>query len=214
MQAMENDRANALANAQTPKVTGLWPASEIQTTRLLVRTWREGDVAEMHRAISESANHLKPFMPWAADEPKPIEARHDRLATVAAENTAGIAAAIHGMRADDVVYGVFEGERLVGGCGLHWRSTRNVIEIGYWVGVGETNRGFATEIARALTVEAFRNPAIDFVEIHCDRNNRFSAGVPRRLGYALMAEYARERTAPGDCGVGLRFRVDRSTWHA
>jgi ribosomal-protein-serine acetyltransferase len=191
-----------------------WPASELKTKRLVIRTWREGDAPEMHRALTESAEHLKPFMPWAADEPKPIQARYERLTTVLAEDATGIASAINGMRADDAVFGVFENERLIGGCGLHWRSTRNILEIGYWVAVNQTNRGIATEIARALTTEAFRNPAIDFVEIHCDRNNTFSARVPQRLGYSLTAEYARERSAPGDYGVGLLFRVDRATWHA
>ena len=41
-------------------------------------------------------------------------------------------------------YGIFDGDRLVGGTGLHRRSDAGVFEIGYWVHVGCVRRGIAT----------------------------------------------------------------------
>ena len=36
-----------------------------------LRHWRAEDAEAQARAIEESLDHLRPWMPWAADEPKP-----------------------------------------------------------------------------------------------------------------------------------------------
>jgi ribosomal-protein-serine acetyltransferase len=68
--------------------------------------------------------------------------------------------------------------------------------------------------ARLLTDAALRSDGIDFVEIHHDRANVASGGVPRRLGYTLVAEVEDKITAPGEIGVKCRWRTTREQWAA
>jgi RimJ/RimL family protein N-acetyltransferase len=52
------------------------------------------------------------------------------------------------------------------------------------------------------------------VEIHHDKANVASAGVPRRLGYTYVSEQPDEPTAPGEIGIDCTWRVTRSDWLA
>jgi len=61
------------------------------------------------------------------------------------------------------------------------------LEIGYWVHAAHTRRGHASAAAAALTTVAFTLPGIEIVEIHHDRANLASEGVPRKLGSAWWA---------------------------
>ena len=112
----------------------------------------------------------------------------------------------------DEVFGVFLGEAVVGGSGLHRRSGPDTLEIGYWIHVDHIGQGFATEAAGALTTRAFEDPAIAFVEIHHDRANTASAGVPRKLGFELVAERPDAIEAPGEVGIDCCWRIARDDW--
>ena len=89
---------------------------------------------------------------------------------------------------------------LVGTIGLHCRAAEDVIEIGYWVAVGQTRRGYGTVAARAATSLAAALPGIRHVEIHCDEANLASAAIPRKLGYRLDRTEPHEPEAPGERG--------------
>lgn len=86
------------------------------------------------------------------------------------------------------VWGLFspDGAEVLGGCGLYPRVGPNAVEVGYWLAAGQTGRGLATRAAAALTAVAFASPAIEHVEIRCERRNAASARIPERLGYALI----------------------------
>src|SRR5690606_19439973 len=102
--------------------------------------WDVADVAALTKAIVERRDHLVPWMPWAASEPMPAEERTAMIAEWRARREAG----------GNAVYGVFLGDdpdRIVGGCGLHARRGPGVLEIGYWLHVDHTGRGYATELA-------------------------------------------------------------------
>jgi RimJ/RimL family protein N-acetyltransferase len=49
-------------------------------------------------------------------------------------------------------------------------------------------------------------------EIHHDKANVASAGVPRKLGFALLAEVPDEIRAPGEIGIECRWRMERDQW--
>jgi ribosomal-protein-serine acetyltransferase len=108
-----------------------------------------------------------------------------------------------GIRFDDVA---------VGSCGLHRRIRPDGLEIGYWIHPSFTGRGIATSAGRLLTDAAFGIEGITHVEIHHDQANVASAGVPRRLGYRLVAEVADEIAAPAEIGIKHVWRINQAEW--
>ncbi len=177
---------------------------ETTTSRLTLRRWRAKDAELLHTAITESANHLRPWMPWIAQEPLTVDERRTNIEKWSEEWAAG----------GDSVMGVFIGETAVGGCGLHRRVGPGGLEIGYWIHVDHTNRGYATELARGLTDAAFTIDSIARVEIHHDKANEFSGRVPKRLGYTMTAETADEILAPAETGTSWTWTVTRTDWQA
>lgn len=70
-----------------------------------------------------------------------------------------------------------------------------------------------TTVAAALMTDAaFTVPGIELVEIHHDRANSASAGVPRRLGYTLVSERPDEPEAPAEIGIEWCWRITREQW--
>lgn len=185
----------------------------IDSARLVIRCWEPGDVDLLMAAVADSLDHLRPWMPWVADEPL---TRTARLALIAEWEAAWASGG-------DTVYGAFlrtDGSRsapatgpvVVGGTGLHRRLGPGGLEVGYWVHAHHTRRGYATELARALTDAAFAEPGIDRVEIHHDRANEASAAVPRVLGYRYVDDRAVEPAAPAETGVECVWRTTRPEW--
>jgi ribosomal-protein-serine acetyltransferase len=68
----------------------------------------------------------------------------------------------------------------------------------------------ASGAAGLLTGAALALPGITHVEIHHDKANGATAGVPRRLGYRFIDETSREPTAPAEVGIVCRWRMDRA----
>lgn len=169
---------------------------------VLVRRWRPDDAEALDCAVAESADHLRPWMAWISAEPLTIEQRRAWLAEQEREWASG----------GDLVCGVFVGDAVAGGCGLHRRRGPGVLEIGYWTHVAFTRRGIATAAARTLTDAAFTVPDIEAVEIHHDRANVASAGVPRGLGFRFVGETRDEPEAPADEGIDCTWRMERSGW--
>jgi len=176
----------------------------VETDRLVLRTWRTQDAEALGIAITESLDHLRPWMPWAAAEPLAIEARRKLIRGWDVDWRAG----------RDVVFGVFLDGTVIGGTGLHHRIGPNGIEIGYWIHVDHIRRGYASEVSAALTDLAFTVDGIERVEIHHDRANVASAGVPRALGYAFVCEAPDTVDAPGEEGVDCTWAVTREQWPA
>jgi RimJ/RimL family protein N-acetyltransferase len=111
-----------------------------------------------------------------------------------------------------VVLGVFLDGQVVGGCGLHRRLGPAGLEIGYWIHPSFLRRGLATSAARLLTGAAFTLPETTHVEIHHDKANEASGGVPRKLGFAFIGEQPDTPEAPGEVGIECRWRMTRERW--
>lgn len=176
----------------------------IETDRLVLRQWTPDDVEVLTAAIVESRDHLLPWMPWAEAEPVSGDQRTKMIDEWRRAWEGG----------GDAVYGVFLGDLVIGGCGLHDRRGPGVLEIGYWLHVDHTGRGYATELAAALTMAAFERPAIERVEIHHDRGNTASGAVPRRLGYTFVGEQSDDSPVAGQDGVDWTWSIDRESWGA
>jgi RimJ/RimL family protein N-acetyltransferase len=176
--------------------------ARIETERLVVRTWTADDAVALGVAITESIEHLRPWMPWIAFEPVSLEDRRKLIAEWDAKWRAG----------EDAVYGVFHDGAVVGGTGLHRRIGPRAIEIGYWIHVAFARRGFATELSEALTSAAFGLEDIERVEIHHDKDNVASEGVPRALGYTFTGDVAAAVAAPSESGVQCIWSMTRAEW--
>jgi RimJ/RimL family protein N-acetyltransferase len=142
--------------------------------QLLLRPWTEDDAPALSRAIRESLDHLRPWMPWAAAEPRTDEERRAWIR--------------EGAEGDDEVLGMWLGDEVVGGCGLHRRIGDDALEIGYWVHARFVRRGIATEAVRQLVAMAFARPEIERVEIHHHPDNVLSGKVAAAAGFALVGE--------------------------
>ena len=112
----------------------------------------------------------------------------------------------------DVVLGVFLDGTPIGGTGLHRRIGPEGLEIGYWIHADHTRRGYAAEVAAALTDAAFTVDGITRVEIHHDQGNVASQGVPRTLGYEYVTKNAVEAKAPSETGVNCVWVVTKDRW--
>jgi RimJ/RimL family protein N-acetyltransferase len=152
------------------------PPYLIRTERLTIRCWEPRDAALLGDAIETSLDHLRPWMPWAHEEPKPLTDRIELLRSFRGRFDLG----------EDFVYGVFDRDdrEVVGGSGLHTRVGVGALEIGYWIRASQVGRGFARETTAALTQVAFRVCGVERVEIHVDPANAASLRVPRALGFA------------------------------
>ena len=149
----------------------------------MLRCWQPADAPRLKDVIDSSLEHLRPWLPWADDEPRPLGATVDLLAGFRARFDLG----------EDYAYGVFAaGEsRVLGGGGLHTRVGDGALEIGYWICADAIGRGYAGETAAALTRAAFEVAHVDRVEIRVDPTNERSLRVPRRLGFVEEATLRR-----------------------
>ncbi len=179
-----------------------WLPDHVETDRLVLRTWRSEDAEALGIAITESLDHLLPWMPWAAFEPLPLGDRVKLIRGWDDEWRAG----------KDVVFGVFLDGVVIGGAGLHQRIGPNGLEIGYWIHVDHLRRGYASEVSVALTDLAFTVEGIERVEIHHDRANVASGSVPRSIGYAFVGEKPDPRDAPGEEGVDCTWVMSKDRW--
>jgi len=170
------------------------PPERIELADGITLRWFNVDDADaIARAVCESLDHLKPWMPWADAQSADAEFQRGRLQNQPQQRA----------RAEEWQYGIFDadGERaLLGSIGLMTRRGPGTLEIGYWLHVDAGRRGVATNAARALTDVGMQMRDIDRMLITCDEANARSAAIPARLGYKLERVEQRQPEAPGESG--------------
>jgi RimJ/RimL family protein N-acetyltransferase len=169
---------------------------------LVLRRWRRADLEIMAEAVKQSVEHLRPWMPWVAQEPLSVAERRELIDEFERSWLDG----------GDVVLGVFVDGRVAGGCGLHHRVGPGGLEVGYWTHPSFLRRGIATSAARLLVDAAFMRADITHVEIHHDKANVASAGIPRKLGFQLVREVRDGVDAPSEIGLSCEWQHTRETW--
>lgn len=159
--------------------TYLGPAYRIETERLVIRCYDPKDAPLLQKSIQESLEHLRPWLPWIKTEPEELKVKIERLRMFRAKFDSS----------EEYIYGVFDPKEteLIGGTGLHPRVGLKAFEIGYWVNVNHTKKGYAAEFSAALTKVAFEIENVIRVEIHCDPANHKSAAIPQKLEYVHEA---------------------------
>ncbi|MEZ5008353.1 MAG: GNAT family N-acetyltransferase [Chitinophagales bacterium] len=149
-------------------------AFKIETERLIIRCYKIEDAVLLKNLVDSSVDHLRPFMPWAADEPQPLQAKIDLL-----RNWIG-----QFFKNEDFIYGAFlKSGELIGSTGLHTRRGKGILEIGYWIGKDYNKKGYATELSYALTKVAIQHIGVEKVEIRNDILNYASERIPQKLNF-------------------------------
>lgn len=174
----------------------------VVSKRLILRQWRPTDVAILREAIKANIDHLRPWMPWIESEPLSDSDREDLIRSWQQDWS----------KAGDVIFGAFSQGQVVGGCGLHKRAGPETLEVGYWVHVDHLRLGYATEMARALTGAALAVPGIERVEIHHDKANTRSRGVPEGLKFSFDGESPKDVRAPAEIGVDVAWTMIGDSW--
>ncbi|MFF0295872.1 GNAT family N-acetyltransferase [Kitasatospora sp. NPDC004614] len=157
-----------------------------------LRRRRLADAAALNAAVIANLDHLRPYMPWAANAPTLPESEQLSVRGEQVWDEGTDFMYLLGLDAEPAL--------VIGGFGLHGRLGPGALEIGYWVHREHTGRGLATAAARALTEAALALPGITRAEIHCDESNTASAAVPRKLGYTLNRIDSATPTAPAETG--------------
>ena len=174
------------------------PAEVIECGPVTLRRLREDDLDAVFQAVTESIDHLRPWLPWAAAG----YTRQD-AADYLAKSAQGWA------DGTEYNYAISTDGVLAGSCGLMARIGPGGLEIGYWVHRAYTRRGLATAASAALVEQAFRLPGVDRVEIIHDELNVASGRVPRKLGFTEVGRQPFSEPTPAGTGVGVVWRLTR-----
>ena len=148
-----------------------------ESTRLTLRAPRAGDGAEIHAAVEETFDDLKPWMPWAREMPT-LEDSESHIRRAQCQFLA---------REDLTLLLFLKGTNTLVGCsGLHridWDIPK--FEIGYWCRKRFQGQGYITESTETIAKFAFETLGAQRVEIRCDSKNVKSQRIPDRLGFTL-----------------------------
>jgi RimJ/RimL family protein N-acetyltransferase len=177
------------------------PAYTIRTPRLLLRCFQPADAPAYGEALAASAGHLRPWLPWVKDEPRPLDEQLSRMRSFRALFDMG----------RDFSYGVFDPDgALLGAAGLHPRVGADAREASFWTTAAAAGHGLATEGTAALARVAFEVDGVRRLEAHCDPRNRASIRIAERLGFVheatLRARDLDEDGTPADTMIWSLFR--------
>jgi ribosomal-protein-alanine N-acetyltransferase len=101
--------------------------------------------------------------------------------------------------------------RVIGACDLSLIE-RNVVDLGYMLGIADWGKGYATEISLALIDAAFFDLRADRIISTVDVNNRASIRVLEKIGMRWEAVFRKHRRAKNrwwDCHL---FVLPREVW--
>ena len=127
-----------------PPLTG--PAYRIVTPRLILRCWDPADTTALAGIIAESLEHLRPFVEWAQNEPRPFGEKLAEVRKWRAEFDLDYMWHYAVLTAED--------ERLIGALMMARRGP-DVAETGGWVTVSALGHGYFPEATAAAMRAGF-----------------------------------------------------------
>lgn len=156
---------------------GEWFAPErYEAGDFVLRSYDMGDGALLSAANTESYEHYRPWMPWAAPEQSADDAE----------------VLVRRFRAkylmhEDFVIGVFsaDGQRLLGGTGFHLREgalSSKCAEVGMVVRASEAGRGLGTRVLAAMLRWGFTEWPWLRLSWRCNTRNVASVRVAEKAG--------------------------------
>jgi RimJ/RimL family protein N-acetyltransferase len=174
------------------------PPYRIETERLVIRCYEPEDAPLLKAAVDSSIEHLLPWMPWARFEPQSVADKVELCRMFRGQFDLD----------QNYIYGIFSADETeqLGGSGLHPRANEGSLEIGYWVAVGATGQGIATEVTAVVARAGFELAGLDRIDIQVDPANDRSLAIPRKLGFTEEGTL-RRRLEPHDDGLPRRDSV-------
>ncbi|HET7234256.1 MAG TPA: GNAT family protein [Longimicrobium sp.] len=151
----------------------------IVTPSIVLRCWEPCDASTLHRLIADNLEHLRPWVSWAANEPKPLAARLAEVRQWRAAFDLDHLWQWAILSADD-------GE-LVGGVVMNRMPDGATVDTGVWVEMARTRRGLGTESMAVLARMAFELMGMTRVQAATDPANERSNALLRKLGYVHEA---------------------------
>lgn len=142
--------------------------TEIETTRLRLRSFRETDIPQLLPLIGTrevAATTLRIPHPYREEDARKF------IAATQVEGSDPHFAIV-----------VREGERLCGGIGLRMEPQHSRAELGYWLGVPYWGFGYATEAARAVVQYGFQQLDLHRIFASHFEGNTASANILKKLG--------------------------------
>src|SRR5215470_4420546 len=176
------------------------PDELIEHGPVTLRRYREDDADAVFAAVSESLDHLRPWMPWAAGYTRQSAEEYLDGSVRSWED------------GTEYNYAILAEGTLAGSVGLMARIGPGGLEIGYWVHRAWTRRGLATASSAALVDQAFTLPGIERVQIVHDELNVASAGIPRKLGFTEIERRPLDHKPLAGTGMGVVWELTRAQW--
>lgn len=180
--------------------TPVWP---MQTKRLLLRPFEEGDLRALHEMQSDEAVVRYLYHDARSlDEVRVVLARKLAGVTVAGEGD-GLSAAVVLRDTGDLVADV----------SLWWVSEgHQQAEVGFVVHPTHQRRGYATEAARPMLDFAFATMGVHRVVGRTEARNTGSARVLEKLGMRREAHLVENEWVKGEWQSELVYAVLASEW--
>jgi ribosomal-protein-serine acetyltransferase len=150
-------------------------ARPLETARLVLAPIDPADARELWTAVEASRAHLERWLPW-------VPFNTDAEASLRYAE----ASAVDWDQGRAVRFTIREraGRRLVGVVGLEALAhLHQSAELGYWLRVDLTGRGFMTEAASAVIAWAFQRANAHRIRVAAATDNHASLGVIGRLGF-------------------------------
>jgi RimJ/RimL family protein N-acetyltransferase len=178
------------------------PAWPLETERLVLRAFEEGDLDALYKAHSDAD-----VVRWLYNEPRTLEESRELLG----RKVAGALLA----EGDWVSAAVIEREtgHFVGDVGVHWESEQHKTgEIGFIFDPAYQGRGYATEAARAVLDFAFDGMGFHRVIGRTEARNVASARVLEKLGMRLEAHLVENEWVKGEWSSELVYAMLEREW--
>lgn len=151
------------------------------TPRLIIRKPNQNDLIPLNKAVNNTVELLRQWMPWAMDS---------SLQTT----ETFINSAVHAWESDNqtifpMIVVTRDNNQLISCSGYNEKSDVTVpfFEIGYWLDVDYQGKGLMTEAVNALTRLAFVKYHAARVQIVADPLNTKSTAIAERCGFEKEA---------------------------
>ncbi|MBI4151860.1 GNAT family N-acetyltransferase [Candidatus Woesearchaeota archaeon] len=129
--------------------------------------------------IDANREHLRPWLPWEKLT-KQVEDTLKYLFDKEKETEKGT----------KVEYGIYVNAEYLGNIGIFNIDLQNkTAEIGYWLSLKSTGKGYITEAIGLIEKEFFQNRGLNRIQIKCDERNTASVHVAQRCGYVLEGKH-------------------------
>ncbi|GAA5481112.1 GNAT family N-acetyltransferase [Haloferula sargassicola] len=158
---------------------------QIESERLIIRVARPGDGKLFNQAITESLDHLSPWLAWVTPPPTIEESE---------ESCRRAYGRFHLNEDLMVFFFTKDCGSLIGGSGLHdvdWELGR--FEVGYWGRTSFCGRGLITEGVRSLSRHALDYLGASRVFLTTDDLNTASWRLAERAGFELEGTIRNDR---------------------